>query len=126
MIEYYTNTDLNENDKPINGNGIRILKINSQINYNDDFESAYYTSNYYSSPFRYNNTDTSIPQIEMIYNGTIKSKYTGSYSLDSSNLFTNEQEYENSLFKLYVGNITENISAELKITKGEQEWRIKY
>ena len=121
MIEYYTNTDLNENDKPINGNGIRILKINSQINYNDDFESAYYTSNYYSSPFRYNNTDTSIPQIEMIYNGTIKSKYTGSYSLDSSNLFTNEQEYENSLFKLYVGNITENISAELKITKGEQE-----
>lgn len=121
MIEYYTNTDLNENDKPINGNGIRILKINSQINYNDDFESAYYSSNYYSSPFRYNNTDTSIPQIEMIYNGTIKSKYTGSYSLDSSNLFTNEQEYENSLFKLYVGNITENISAELKITKGEQE-----
>lgn len=116
MIEYYTNTDLNQNDKPIDGNGIRILKINSEIYRDEDFNYSYYISNYYSTPFKYNNTDTSIPQIEMIYNGTLKKNYYGEYFLNYSNLFKAEEEYENDLFKLYVKSINENINSLLTIT----------
>ena len=101
LIEYYTNTGLNSNDTPIRGEGIRILKVNSEVYKNSMGEPDYYISSYYGSVFKYNNTDTQTPQIEMIYNGSLGTKRNPTI-LTESNLFTKNQTYEGLYFTINV------------------------
>lgn len=110
LIEYYTNTGLNSNDIPIRGEGIRILKVNSEIYKNSKGEPDYYISDYYGSIFKYNNTDTATPQIEMIYNGSLGVKENPTV-LTGNNLFTKSQTYEGTFFSINVIDIVEEYAS---------------
>lgn len=101
LIEFYTNTSLNANDEPIKGQGIRIMKVNSEIYCDKNGDPSYYQDEYYSSAFKYNNTSTSKPQIEMIYNGSMPDGV-----ILEDNLFKTSQNYRCNLFTLVVGEMT--------------------
>ncbi len=110
LIEYYTNSGLNSNDTPIRGEGIRILKVNSEIYKNNRGEADYYLSDYYGSVFKYNNTDTLTPQIEMIYNGSLSSIGEPTVLTDK-NLFIKNQSYEGLFFTINVIDIIEEYAS---------------
>ena len=55
----------------------------------------------------------------MIYNGLIKINKNGNYALTKANLFKENEEYENDLFKLSINSINKNINALLTITVKE-------
>lgn len=100
LIEYYTNTSLNANDEPIKGQGIRIMMVNSEICTDENGDPTYFNGDYYGGAFKYNNTETDKPQIEMIYNGT---KPDGVILQD--HLFKTGNRYECDLFTLVVGEV---------------------
>lgn len=100
LIEYYTNTSLNTNDEPIKGQGIRIMMVNSEICTDENGNPTYFNGDYYGGAFKYNNTETDKPQIEMIYNGT---KPDGVILQD--HLFNSGSRYECDLFTLVVGEV---------------------
>ncbi len=100
LIEYYTNTSLNANDEPIKGQGIRIMKVNSEICTDANGDPSYFYGDYYGGAFKYNNTETDKPQIEMIYNGTMPDG-----EILQDHLFTTANRYECDLFTLIVGEV---------------------
>lgn len=108
LIEYYTNDLLNEKDTPIkNGNGIRILKVNAQLNYENGQVS--YNGGNYDTTFMYDNSDTNTLFVEMLSNNKIVNSAT------ASNLLTTNTKFENSEILVKVNNIS-NGKANIKVT----------
>ena len=65
LIEYYTNDGLNSNDQPIsNGRGIRITKVNAELNIKNGIVSS--NGGAYSTSFKYDNSDESEVFVEML------------------------------------------------------------
>lgn len=103
IIEYYNNNGLNKNDEPISGSGVRILKAASKVYKDVDGNPAINNTGNYSSTFKNNNTDTSVPQIEMIYNNNLQKLFNSTtYTLTKSNLYGVDETYSNSIFSFTV------------------------
>ena len=110
LVEFYTNDGLNKNDEPIyDGLGIRILKVNAQQNIVNG--SLEWNDGEYWTGFKYDNSDTSIPQIEVLYSGSISSDGW----LASNNLYTQGQTFTSDVFNLKVNSITSS-NANVTIT----------
>ena len=110
LVEFYTNDGLNKNDEPIyDGLGIRILKVNAQQNIVNG--SLEWNEGEYWTGFKYDNSDTSIPQIEVLYSGSISSDGW----LASNNLYTQGETFTSDVFNLKVNSITSS-NANVTIT----------
>ena len=113
MIEFYTNTGLNELVKPISSYGVKVTKVNAQKNYiNGEVELNNGT---YQCGFKYDNSDEKELFINLICDKK-DVKYNG-YSLSGDVLFT-EKEYlrdEDIFFELVVNTCSE-LGANITIT----------
>ncbi len=102
LIEYYTNDGLNANDKAIkNGNGIRITLARAELNKNSQGEVVYNEGEYWTT-FKYDNSDTSLPFIEMILPNNVTASYD---TLSSKHLFNPGDSVFLNNFSLRVNNI---------------------
>lgn len=106
MIEFYTNDGLNANDEPIyNGKGIRITLVHAELNIvNGEVD---FNGGQYDTCFKYDNSDTQTPFVEMLSNSSFGSDEYGKYAT-SSNLFTQGQTFTSNVFNLQVVSISSN------------------
>lgn len=105
LVEYYTNDGLNSNDQPIiDGQGIRILKVNAQKNLSNG--EVVWNEGTYWTGFKYDNSDTSLPQLECIYNSSIPSDGW----MSARNLFTKGTSYTSTLFDLSVNSVSNGLA----------------
>ncbi len=113
IIEFYTNTGLNELVKPINGYGIKITKVNAQKNYVNGVVEL--NTGTYQCGFKYDNSDEEELFIDLICNKN-DVKYNG-YSLSGNVLFTEKEALkdDNVFFGLVVNTCTE-LGANITIT----------
>lgn len=89
LVEYYTNDGLNSDDTPIpDGDGIRIFKVNAELNYVNGVVD--YNDGNYVTSFKYDNSDTNIPFVEMLSNDKIYYDQVSYY-----NLINEDQSFEN-------------------------------
>lgn len=100
IIEFYTNTGLNANDEPIPGGlGVRITLVHAEINIvNGNVE---WNDGTYSTSFKYDNSDSSIPFVEMLSHKTISDG-----TVTSSHLFTEGKSFTSNVFDLEVVSIS--------------------
>ena len=105
IIEFYTNDGLNSNDEPIiDGHGIRITYVHAEVNkVNGEVD---WNGGQYDTSFKYDNSDTSIPFVEMLSNNSFETDMYGDKYASASNLFTQGQTYNTSLFSLQVVSIS--------------------
>ena len=106
MIEFYTNDGLNANDEPIyNGKGIRITLVHAELNIvNGEVD---FNGGQYDTCFKYDNSDTQTPFVEMLSNSSFGSDEYGKYAT-SSNLFTQGQTFTSNVFNLQVVSVSSN------------------
>ena len=90
-----------------NGNGIRILKVNAQLNYENDQVS--YNGGNYDTTFMYDNSDTNTLFVEMLSHKRI------SNSITYTNLLTTNTKFENDDIIVNINNIA-NGEANLTVT----------
>ena len=105
MIEFYTNDGLNSNDEPIeNGKGIRITLVHAELNIvNGEVD---YNGGQYDTCFKYDNSDTSTPFVEMLSNSSFSTDVYGYKYATASNLYTQGQTFTSNVFNLQVVSIS--------------------
>ena len=106
IVEFYTNTGLNVYDKPIQGYGIKVTKINAEKNIIDG--EVELNSGSYQCGFKYDNSDETELFVNLICDAS-DIKEVG-YSLSNAVLFTENEKLENNniFFKLIVNSCSEN------------------
>ena len=105
IIEFYTNDGLNANDEPImDGQGVRITYVNAEVNkVNGEVD---WNGGVYDTSFKYDNSDTSIPFVEMLSDSTFDTDLNGYKYASAENLFTQGESFTSSLFNLQVVSIS--------------------
>ena len=104
IVEFYTNDGLNANDAPIpNGLGIRITHVHGEVNIvNGEVD---FNGGKYDTSFKYDNSDTTIPFVEMLSHSSFPSDEYG-YYVTSNNLYTQGKVFTSSIFDLRVVSIS--------------------
>ena len=98
MIEFYTNTGLNELVKPISSYGVKVTKVNAQKNYiNGEVELNNGT---YQCGFKYDNSDEKELFVDLICSK--KDIVYKKYSLSGKVLFTEKQYLKEDYFKFVI------------------------
>lgn len=106
IIEFYTNTGLNEYVKPISGYGVKVTKVNAEKNFINGVVEL--NSGTYQCGFKYDNSDEKELFVELICSKK-DVKYNG-YSLSQNVLYTEKETLkdEDIFFELIVNKCTES------------------
>ena len=113
VLEFYTNTGLNEFAKPISGYGVRVTKVNAQKNYVNG--EVVYNDGSYQCGFKYDNSDEKELFVDLICDDK-DIQYIG-YSLSERVLFTEKEilKDEDIFFSMIVNTCNE-MGANVTIT----------
>ena len=126
IVEFYKNVGLNENDQPVYSQGeevigIRIIHVDAHLNLNSKGEVEMNDSEVYQTAFKYNNSDTAHPFIEMLAKDAPEAYATGeclytqgdSFGKDYNSFKLNSGK--SLFFDLTVNNINED-SAKITVS----------